>query len=41
MGGMVDVGEVAARDVGAPFGLEAGGPNPLRVNFALLHAGVR
>jgi len=33
--------ELAARDVGAPFGLEAGGPNPLRVDFAFLHAGDR
>lgn len=31
--------EVEARDLGAPFGLSTGGPNRLRVNFALLHAG--
>lgn len=33
--------EVEARDAGAPFGLTTGGAKPLRVNFALLHGGIR
>jgi hypothetical protein len=33
------VDEISARDLGAPFGLDARGSNPLRVDFALLHAG--
>jgi hypothetical protein len=41
-GELVDwLDEIQSRDSGAAFGLTAGGPNALRVNFALLHAGAR
>jgi hypothetical protein len=33
------IDEVQGRDLGAPFGMNTGGQNALRVNFALLHAG--
>jgi hypothetical protein len=33
------VDDAASRNPGPPFGLLAGGPNPVRVDFALLHRG--